>query len=133
MGFIRRVDLNPRRAKVNLTVKLLMIFSPMITAALILFHPVGQLSHRSIWLYPLVFIVHWLYVLCGPTIAGFYLQKKFGLAIVGPPAGIAAVALILWLSIFFKKKIDPTTVFIPVLMWLIAGGWTTWLMMAAGK
>lgn len=127
------VDLNHRRAKLNLTFKLLGVFSVMLTVVLLLVHPVNQLSVRSLWLYPLVFIVHWLYVICGPTITGFYLYKKMGLMTIGPPVAIGALAILLWFAVLSKKKLEPQIIFLPVVMWLVSGGWTTWLMMLAGK
>lgn len=133
MGIIRIVDLNPKRAKLGLTFKLLGIFAPILTLALIILHPVEQLAGRSFWLYPLIFLVRLAYVLCGPALSGFYLHKKFGLTMIGPPAAIGAIALLLWLSVFFKNKLHPQVIFLPIALWLIAGGWTTFLMLAAGK
>ena len=133
MAFIRVVDLNPKRAKLRLTVKLLAIFSPMVTLVLLLFHPVPQLSARSLWLYPLTFIVRWIYVMCGPTLWGHYLYKKLDPYIAGPPIAIAGLALLLWIVIYFKNRMEPQTVFLPVLLWLVSGGWTVWLLMALGK
>ncbi|MGB3214493.1 MAG: hypothetical protein WBC26_06990 [Alphaproteobacteria bacterium] len=129
VGFIRQVHLNPTRAKLNLTFKLLFIFSIVIAGALIIFHPTEQLIGKSMWLYPLIFIMRWLYVLSGPVMTGFYFAKAYGLnaglyALAGPCV-IGGIGLILWVNILLLKRIDSGTVLIPVILWLGAGGWAT--------
>ncbi len=137
MGFIRQVHLNPTRAKLSLTFKLLFIFSIVMAAALVIFHPTEQLIGESIWLYPLIFIMRWIYVLSGPVMTGFYFAKALGLkaglyALIGPCV-IGAFALILWINVLIMKRLDPQTVMIPVILWLGSGGWATYLMLAVGR
>ncbi|MCB1681802.1 MAG: hypothetical protein KDI61_11915 [Alphaproteobacteria bacterium] len=137
MGFIRKVYLNPTRAKFSLTFKLLGIFSVIISVALVIFHPASQLVGKSIWLYPLIFIFRWLYVLSGPIMTTFYFIKALGLEgglrLLMGPCVIGGIALILWINILLIRKLEPQTVMIPVILWLGAGGWATYMMLAIGK
>jgi len=68
---------------------------------------------------------------------GFYFTKAYGLkaglyALIGPCV-IGSIALILWINILILKRIDAGTVLIPVILWLGAGGWATYMMLAIGK
>lgn len=137
MGFIRQVHLNPTRAKLSLTVKFLFIFSILVTGMLFLFNPAQMLVVKSIWLFPLVVIIRLLYILSGPGVASFYIFKALGykglMKYVFFPLLIGAIALILWINILIIKRLDPQTVLIPVILWLIAGGWATYIMLTFGK
>ncbi|MCB1841217.1 MAG: hypothetical protein KDI61_13295, partial [Alphaproteobacteria bacterium] len=67
----------------------------------------------------------------------FYFIKALGLEgglrLLMGPCVIGGIALILWINILLIRKLEPQTVMIPVILWLGAGGWATYMMLAIGK
>ncbi len=128
-----RVDyVSPKRAKLQFSFFMLLGIGIFALAVMTIMFPSKMLIFNDMWLYPVSMTMRFGYIAAGPTYAGMLVYNIYGMHTALPPLIAGGVGFFLWLILFFNDKAGREMIFLPLLLWVGAGAYCTYLLLAVG-